>query len=301
MSSSQHKLLAALLAGTSALAAGLTGCAGNGQGLNSSGAPIGSGGGGSDQPLVATWQSIQEHIFTPICSPCHSGAGAPFGLMLDAAHSYADLVGMPSGEVPTFDRVKPGDPDNSYIIRKLMGGPGIIGGQMPLGETPLPQSTIDVIRQWISSGAPQGSTSMAMSAEAMIRLQSRNQNTPFAAFNVNFTWPTDAAYVQSPFRHILIAFNHEVDASLVNYTNLTVERVGSVGATSSSAQPLSIPSYAALAEGNPSAAIITPVAPLLPGVYRVVVRGTGGGALADLNAQTLGVDYSFTFTVDGSP
>jgi hypothetical protein len=57
----------------------------------------------------------------------------------------------------------------------------------------------------------------------------------------------------------------------------------------------------ALAEGNPATVIITPVAPLAPGFYRVTARGTGGGALADLNAQTLGSDYSFTFTVDGSP
>jgi hypothetical protein len=33
----------------------------------------------------------------------------------------------------------------------------------------------------------------------------------------------------------------------------------------------------------------------------VTVRGTGGGALSDLNAQPLGGDYSFTFNVDVSP
>jgi hypothetical protein len=299
MSSSQHRPPATLL-GTLTVAVALTGCAGSGEGLNSNGVPISSGS-GNNQPLMATWQSIQEQVFTPICSPCHSGPGAPEGLMLDAAHSYADLVGVPSAEVPTLVRVKPGDPDNSYIIRKLTNAPGIVGVQMPFGEPPLPQSTINVIRQWITSGAPQGSTSTAMAVKAPMGLQSRNQNTPPAAFSVNFTWPTDAAYVESPLSHILVAFNHEIDASLVNYMNLTVERVGPVGAMSSSAQPLSIPSYAALAEGNPDAAIITPVAPLLPGVYRVVIRGIGGGALADLNAQTLGTDYSFTFTVDGSP
>jgi hypothetical protein len=300
MSSSQHKLRAVLLVGTSTVAMALTGCAGNGEGLNSNGVPISSGDSGNE-PLTANWQSIQEHVFTPICSPCHNGAGAPEGLMLDAAHSYADLVGVPSAEVPTLDRIKPGDPDNSYIIRKLTNAPGIVGGQMPLGETPLPQSTIDVIRQWITSGAPQGSTSTPTTVEALMRLQSRHQVTPPAAFSVNFTWPTDAAYVESPLSHILVAFSHEIDASLVNYTNLTVERLGPAGTMGFSAPPLFIASHTALAEGNPSAAIITPGAPLLPGVYRVVVRGTGGGALADLNAQTLGTDYSFTFTVDGSP
>jgi len=30
---------------------------------------------------------------------------------------------------------------------------------------------------------------------------------------------------------------------------------------------------------------------------RVTVRGTGGGALADIEAQSLGADFSFVFTV----
>ena len=43
------------------------------------------------------------------------------------------------------------------------------------------------------------------------------------------------------------------------------------------------------------------VAPLVPGTYRVTVHGgTSGGAVADLNAQALGADYLFTFTVDAS-
>jgi len=56
-----------------------------------------------------------------------------------------------------------------------------------------------------------------------------------------------------------------------------------------------------LSRGQSNAIVITPVAPLLPGTYRVTVRGSGGGALADLNAQALGSDYSFTFNVDTSP
>jgi hypothetical protein len=77
---------------------------------------------------------------------------------------------------------------------------------------------------------------------------------------------------------------------------------GTAAGTADATTPAAhLPSYAALAEGNPKAIIITPVAPLLPGTYRVTVRGTGGGALADLNAQALGSDYSFAFTVGASP
>jgi hypothetical protein len=220
-------------------------------------------------------------------------------MMLDAAHSYAAIVGVPSVENPALDRIKPGDPDNSYLVRKIQGGPNISGGQMPLHETPLPQSTIDQIRQWVTDGAPQGSAAATGSVKAMQRIQAL-ANTTSIPFTVTQTEPDDAMVMEQPVTHILVAFNHEVDASLVNYTTLTVDRVDP-GMADSGTPAAHLPAYAGLAEGNPQAIIIKPAAPLLPGTYRVTVRGTGGGALADLNAQPLGSDYSFTFTVDASP
>lgn len=308
MSSFQHKLSATLLAGVAAVAAGLGGCAGNGDGLNSNGQPIGSSSGsgsgsGTTGPFTADFESIQENVFTPICSPCHSGANAPHGLMLDAAHSYNDLVGVPSVEVPTFDRVKSGDPDSSYIILKLENSPLITGAQMPLMETPLTPAVIAVIRQWITNGAPPASTSTPSSVNAMQKIQQLANNASPAAFSVTQTSPLNGAMMEPPVNYMIVAFNHEVDASLVNYTNLTIEQVvpGTANEPDTAAQMAPIPAYAALADGNPNAIIITPVAPLLPGAYRVTVRGSGGGALADLNAQALGGDYSFTFNVDASP
>jgi len=308
MSSFQHKRFVPLVAGAFAVITGLAGCAGNGDGLNSKGLPIGSsaGGGGTGPtgPFTADFQSIQDNVFTPICSPCHSGANAPRGLMLDATHSYNLLVGVPSVEVPSLDRVKAGDPASSYIILKLQGSPGIVGSQMPLGETPLPQATIDVIRQWITNGAPPATTAATSSVNAMAKIQALAHDTSSAPFSVTQTSPLDAADMETPVNHIVVAFNHEVDASLVNYTTLAVERVDTESAVESpigATQTTHLPTYAALAEGNPNAIVITPVAPLLPGTYRVTVRGSGGGALADLNAQTLGSDYSFTFNVDASP
>lgn len=309
MSSFQHKRFVPLVAGALAVITGLAGCAGNGDGLNSKGLPIGSSGGGgggtgTTGPFTADFQSIQDNVFTPICSPCHSGASAPKGLMLDAAHSYNLLVGVASTEVPSLDRVKAGDPDSSYIIIKLTNGAGIVGQQMPLGENPLPQATIDVIRQWITNGAPPATAAATSSVNAMAKIQALAQTTPSAPFSVTQTSPLDAAHMETPVNHIVVAFNHEVDASLVNYTTLTVDRVDTESAVESAngaTQATHLPAYAALAEGNPNAIVITPVAPLLPGTYRVTVRGSGGGALADLNAQALGSDYSFTFNVDASP
>lgn len=309
MSFLQHKIFAAVLAGAAAVTMGLAGCAGNGQGLNSTGQPIGSsggsgGGGGSPGPFNADFQSIQANVFTPICSPCHSGASAPEGLMLDAAHSYNLLVGVPSTEIPTVNRVKVGDPDNSYIIMKLTNAPGIVGQQMPLMENPLSTATIDVIRQWITNGAPPP-TAATSSIKAMEKIQALANSAPPAPFSVTQTSPVDEAVMEAPVNHIVVAFNHEVDASLINYTTLIVEQVVVSGTPDVSAdaatQAVPLPAYAALADGNPNAIVVTPVAPLLPGTYRVTVRGSGGGALADLNAQALGSDYSFTFNVDASP
>lgn len=262
----------------------LGGCAGNGAGLNANGQPVGSGTGssGGSGAVTADFASIQQNVFTPICSPCHSGATAPEGLMLDAAHSYDLLVGVPSTEDPSLERIKAGDPDSSYLILKIQGSAGIIGSQMPLHESPLPQATITAIRQWVTDGAPPSSgSSMAAAHEQVSTLRVVDNS------------PADGAVTGTPVRTIVVAFNHELDASLVNYTNLVIERI--------EGEPVQVPAYTALADANPSVALVTPAAPLVPGVYRVTVRGTGGGALADIAARGLGADYSFTFTVDASP
>jgi hypothetical protein len=93
-----------------------------------------------------------QPIFNSRCITCHSGASAPQGLRLDANNSYANLVDVPSNEVPSLLRVEPGDPDNSYLVQKVEGTADV-GGQMPLGGPPLSASTIALIRQWISDGA----------------------------------------------------------------------------------------------------------------------------------------------------
>src|SRR5689334_13236743 len=137
----------------------LAACGGSGEGLDENGRPgDGNGGGGSGSTLTPDLQSIQEHVFTPICSVCHAGAAAPLGFRLDAASAFAMLVNAPSVEVPSLRRVSPGNPDASYLIQKLEGH-AAVGGQMPLGQAPLPQATINVIRQWISNGAANGSAS----------------------------------------------------------------------------------------------------------------------------------------------
>lgn len=263
----------------------VVGCAGNGEGLNANGMPVMAGNTAAG-PITPDLQSIEENVFTPICSKCHIGGSAPEGLQLDAAHAYNALVGVPSVEEPSLLRVNPSNPDASYMVLKIEGAPGIEGGQMPLGETPLPQATIDAIRQWITNGAP---------------------NVPGASatgetFAVQDTMPVDKSIVMEPVARIVVAFNHEVDASLVNDTTVILERMGDaeldpeIAAAAETGTKVSI--AAALAANNPAVLLLTPPVTLDAGVYRLRVRGTGGGALADLHAQTLGADRSFVFTVE---
>jgi hypothetical protein len=268
-----------------AVVACAVGCAGNGDGLNQNG-QLGTAGNPPSGPITADFQSIQEHVFTPICSKCHVGASAPEGLQLDAAHSYNLLVGVPSAEEAGLLRVNPGNPDASYMLQKIEGVAGIVGGQMPLGETPLPQDTSDAIRQWISNGAPN-----APSAAAQV-------------FAVETTAPLDSAIVKAPLKQIVVAFSQELDASLVNETTITLARIGSGGAAADAATAdgtTTIPVAAALAAQNPAVLLITPRTALDGGLYRATLRGTGGGALANLSATTLGADISFEFTVESAP
>jgi hypothetical protein len=257
----------------------LTACAGNGDGLNSNGMPA-TPGSSPNTPLTADFQSIQDNVFTPICVRCHSGASAPQGLQLDEGHSYALLVGVPSNEVPGLDRVKPGDPDNSYLVQKIEGASGIVGARMPFGGPYLPQSTINIIRQWISDGAQSGTPAQAAKL----------------ALAVTATSPVEAAVLERAPRQLLVAFNRELDFSLVNATTLSVARLTEDGG----AQPVPIAAFTPV-EGNPAAVLLLPARPLSNGTYRLSVRGTGAAALADLGGQPLGSDVIVEFSVDGAP
>lgn len=286
----------------------LAGCSGSGYGLDANGNPIAPGSSSTPPPLTADLQSIEDNVFTPICVRCHSGASAPEGLQLDSAHAYADLVGVPSQEQPSVLRVAPGNPSGSYLIQKLEGAPSISGVQMPFGGPYLPQSTIDVIAQWITDGAPNVTTA-SPAAEGLASTSTGNEATDRAAdpetepvFAVTATSPDSGAIVSAPLGSIVVAFNHEVDATLVNDRLIQLAASPAVTGAEDVAPPdrSAIPISLALARGDPSAVVITPLTALGPGSYQVTVHGGAGGALglADVDAQVLGTDYSFVFTVE---
>jgi hypothetical protein len=110
--------------------------------------------------LDATFSSIQRDILTatdssgrPACTNCHNGNAFVPG-NFTAGNAYAALVGRASVERPALLRVAPGDPDNSYLVHKLEGGPNIVGERMPRGGGPfLTSGQMLVLRHWIAQGA----------------------------------------------------------------------------------------------------------------------------------------------------
>jgi hypothetical protein len=113
--------------------------------------------------LVPTFSSIQTEIFNQgdssgrvACIQCHNAIGSLFnGLNLTSAVSYANLVNRASTGKAGAVRVIPTDPENSYLIHKLEGRPGIVGARMPLVGPPyLTDGQILVIKRWIELGAP---------------------------------------------------------------------------------------------------------------------------------------------------
>ncbi len=243
--------------------AALGACAGSGEGLDMNGRPLGSAGGGG--PLTATFQSIQDNVFTPICSVCHAGGAAPQGLRLDATNSYSMIVGVPSAEVSSLLRIKPGDPDNSYLVQKIEGH-AAVGAQMPFGGPPLPAATIAVIRQWVSDGA--------LAAVAA---------TQAHVFRITSAVPATGDLVLEAPARMVLGFSDELDATRIDAGSVRLERVATPGnpAVETLAVAVAMPS------GNPAALLVTPREPLADGRYRLVVAGRPGAGLADLGGRPL--------------
>lgn len=115
-----------------------------------------TGGGGLPPPpqlsLANDIQPIWDDPTDGCVRPgCHDGSGASAGLVLDAGNAAGDLIGRLAAEVD-LDRVRPGDPASSYLLRKLLGTPDIVGGRMPIGRV-LPAAEIRRISDWILGGA----------------------------------------------------------------------------------------------------------------------------------------------------
>lgn len=81
---------------------------------------------------------------------CHGSAAAGLTLRLG---EHGDLVEVPSTERPEMVRVRPFEPESSYLFLKVRGDGGIEGGRMPL-DAPEDPRIAEVVRSWIEAGAP---------------------------------------------------------------------------------------------------------------------------------------------------
>ena len=103
-----------------------------------------------------------QPIFTNNCafSGCHgSQSTKPIGkpMVLVSGQAYANIVDVPSFQLPSMNRIEPDDPDNSYLIHKIEGTQAAVGGtgdQMPRGSCCLSPQEIETIRGWVEAGAP---------------------------------------------------------------------------------------------------------------------------------------------------
>jgi hypothetical protein len=122
----------------------------------------GDGNAGGDFELTFTvmdeapsFTFIQEQIFTPSCAVagCHDAATSQNDMDLSAGAAFANIVNVPTFDTSDFDRIEPGDPERSYILKKVRGDPDIVGSQMPLIGGPLDPALIEALSEWIADGA----------------------------------------------------------------------------------------------------------------------------------------------------
>jgi hypothetical protein len=234
----------------------LTGCSGGDSGMSTGAMPTSP----PTMTLTADFDSIQANIFTPICAGCHGGANPAANLSLDAAHSYNDLVNVPSTEEPALARVKPGDPTDSFLVIHLEKD----GDGAPAGDIPF-------VIQWITDGALPGSSAMPMEVE----------------FKVSAVEPNFGDTLRSSPLRITIGFTQELDTAGVVPGAARLERIDddADGQIAMIAVPISvsIPSH------NARALILTPASTLRPGQYQVVLDMDSTVAVRSLSGASLSV------------
>jgi hypothetical protein len=233
------------------------------------------------------FQQVQDQVLTPNCTGCHVGAGAPSGLRLDAGNSYALLVNVASQQVPALLRVRPGDPDNSYLVQKI-DGRATVGGRMPLGRAALPQASIDLVRSWIAAGAQM------------------NSAVDGGSFSIQSTIPAAGEVSVAAVNELQVVFNSEIDASLVSSTGIRIEASGGDGSFAEGNEVVLQVAQARVAPGNARVLMVYPELPLLGDDYRLVIDESAGIWLADNAARALDGDGDgraggvFTLTFHGA-
>ncbi len=108
----------------------------------------------------ATWSGRVLPILQSNCGGCHGGDSPQGGLnLLGSAHDVYLRLQQRSAQEPLLQLVQPGNPNQSYLWRKLAGDGSIIGSRMPInplnGNAALPDDQLNDIQEWISFNAPE--------------------------------------------------------------------------------------------------------------------------------------------------
>ncbi|MCG9128372.1 hypothetical protein JT359_12295 [Candidatus Poribacteria bacterium] len=118
--------------------------------------------GATKQNDNSTYHDIQDNVFDKSCanSVCHAPPSNSAALNLTYGQSYHDLVDRiprnPAAAAAGMKLIDPGNPDNSFLLTKLIGPENPeFGGRMPFGGGTLHNGKIEAIKTWIEAGAPQ--------------------------------------------------------------------------------------------------------------------------------------------------
>lgn len=243
----------------------------------------GNGGGGITPPpppppppppgasFGPVFSEIQAGLFTPSCSGCHGGGAPSAGLNLEAANSYANLVGIASTQEAGTQRVNPGNPNASYLIAKLEGT-AATGTVMPPSGM-IPQADIDSVRQWITDGAIDDTVVV------------------LAPITVTSLTPAPNAALAAAPTQIVVGFSRDVDATTLNAMTFILESSGGDGNFNSGNEGQIVAADIRTPVGNPAGAVfdLTGVT-LLDDTYRITMFGNGPNVIMDLDANALDGD-----------
>ena len=167
-----------------------------------------------------------------------------------------DRLDLIQGWTDHDGRVAPTDPDNSYLIQK-MEGTAATGGVMPPSGM-LPQTTIDIVRQWIIDGALD------------------DRVVPPTPVRVSSLSPVPGGILMAQPTQIVAGFDRPLDATSVNVNTFILEASGNDGTFADGNEVQIVAASISVPIVNPQSAVfdLTGVV-LADDTYRVLLLGTG--------------------------
>ena len=186
------------------------------------------------------------------------------------------LVGIQSSQDAGFQRVEAGDPDNSYLVQKLEGTAST-GQVMPPGA-PLPQTEIDVIRQWITDGAID---------DRVVVLD------PITVTSLS---PAPNAALTAPPASIIAGFSRELNQTSVNANTFLLTGSGGDGTFGDGNEVVITAASITVPAANPSSAVFDLTGVQVPDdTYRVTLLGNALNSILDLDGNMLDGEFSGAF------